>query len=155
VERKEQRMKRLVVSAGLALGLMLVPAIANAGGPPSVSFYVNGTMYRTIGTPTDLSGTAAPDGSFDLIYDFGGAQLNVATAAPGDAGYNGGRWRVHALSFNSSYAATLAAHDLDGDGALDTTAEVQAALFDVSPTGAADQGVVKSFECPVIKVTRR
>jgi hypothetical protein len=62
---------------------------------------------------------------------------------------------VHALSFNSSYAATLAAHDLDGDGALDTTAEVQAALFDVSPTGAADQGVVKSFECPVIKVTRR
>jgi hypothetical protein len=148
-------MKRLVVSAGLALGLALVPAVANAGGPPSVGFYVNGTMYRTIGTPTDLSRTGAPDASFDLIYDFGGAQLNVATAAPGDAGYNGGRWQVHALSFNSTYAATLAAHDLDGDGALDTTGEVQSALSDVSSTGATDQGVVKSFECPAIKAAPR
>jgi hypothetical protein len=148
-------MKRIVIAVGLALGLMLVPSVAYAGGPPSVSFYVNGTMYRTVGTPTDLSGTGAPDGSFDLIYDFGGGQLNVATAAPGDAGYNGGRWQVHALSFNSTYSATLVAHDLDGDGAIDTTAEVQSALSDASPTGAVDLGVVKSFECPVIPVARR
>jgi hypothetical protein len=51
--------------------------------------------------------------------------------------------------------ATLAAHDLDGDGALDSTGEVQSALSDVSSTGATDQGVVKSFECPAIKAAPR
>jgi hypothetical protein len=144
-------MKRLIVGGGVALALALVPGIASAGnGPPHAGFYVNGSVYRTVGTPTDLSGTGAPASSFDTIYDFGGAQLNVATAAPGDAGYNGGRWQVHALSFDSSYATTLAAHDLDGDGVLDTNAEVSSALADASSTGATDLGVVKSFECPVI-----
>jgi hypothetical protein len=93
-----------------------------------------------------------PAASFDTIYDFAGAQLNVATAAPGDAGFNGGRWRVHAVSFNSSYATTLAAHDLNGDGVIDTNAEVASALTDGSSSGATDLGIVKSFECPVIHV---
>jgi hypothetical protein len=79
-------------------------------------------------------------------------QLNVATAAPGDAGYSGGRWHVHALSFNSTYAAAVAAHDTDGDGALDTNAEVWAALADGGAGGATDAGVVKSFVCPVIRL---
>lgn len=144
-------MRRLVASSVLAMVMVVVPGIASAGGPPSVGFYVDGTVYRTIGTPTDLSGTGAPESSFDVIYDFGGNQLNVATAAPGYPDYNGGRWLVHALSFNSSYENTLAAHDLDGDGVLDSTAEVQSALSDQSSNGATDVGVVKSFECPAIK----
>ena len=57
---------------------------ALAGGPPQPSFYVDGTLYRTIGTPTDLSQTGAPAHSFDTIYEFFGNQRNVATAAPGD-----------------------------------------------------------------------
>jgi hypothetical protein len=144
-------MRRLVASSVLAMVMVVVPGIASAGGPPSVGSYVDGTVYRTIGTPTDLSGTGAPESSFDVIYDFGGNQLNVATAAPGYPDYNGGRWLVHALSFNSSYENTLAAHDLDGDGVIDTTAEVESALSDSSSTGATDSGVVKSFECPAIK----
>lgn len=144
-------MRRLVASSVLAMVMVVVPGIASAGGPPSVGFYVDGTVYRTIGTPTDLSGTGAPESSFDVIYDFGGNQLNVATDAPGYPDYNGGRWLVHALSFNSSYENTLAAHDLDGDGVLDSTAEVQSALSDPSSNGATDVGVVKSFECPAIK----
>src|SRR5215213_1411056 len=134
-------MRRVVVTAGVALGLLLIPGLASAGGPPQVGFYVNGSTYRTIGTPTDLSGTGAPAASFDTIYDFGGAQLNVATAAPGDAGFNGGRWRVHALGWNTSYATTLAAHDSNGDGVLDTNAEVWAALADGGSGGAVDLGV--------------
>ena len=145
-------MRRAVLASVVGLALLLLPGVASAGGPPAVGFYVNGTVYRTIGTPTDLSSTGAPARSFDTIYDFGGAQLNVATAAPGDAGYNGGRWRVHALSFNSSYATTLAAHDLNGNGVLDTNAEVSAALADGSSSGATDLGVVKSFVCPVIRI---
>ncbi len=114
-------MKRAILA--LVVGaLPLVPSVAHAGvGGPA--FYENGVVYRTVGTPTDLSSTGAPDSSFDTIYDFGGAQLNVATAAPGDPGYNGGRWRVHLLGGNTSYAATLAAHDTNNDGVLDTNAE--------------------------------
>lgn len=145
-------MRRILVTLIGAIALAAVPGIASAGGVGGPAFYVNGTVYRTVGTPTDLSRTGAPDHAFDTIYDFGGAQLNVATAAPGDRGYNGGRWRVHALSFNSTYAAAVAAHDADGDGVLDTNAEVWSALADTTASGITDTGVVKSFECPVIKL---
>jgi len=146
-------MRRSILTAVVAAAFALIPGVAHAGvGGPA--FYVNGTLYRTVGTPTDLSNTGAPESSFDTIYDFGGAQMNVATAAPGDAGYNGGRWRVHALAWNTDYATTLAAHDADHDGALDTNAEVWAALDDTGVGGATDAGIVKSFECPAIPLAR-
>src|SRR5438094_8051774 len=110
-------MKRTILVASAAAALALTPSIAHAGvGGPA--FYVNGVTYRTVGTPTDLSTTGAPASSFDTIYDFGGAQLNVATSAPGDPGYDGGRWQVHALAWNTDYATTLAAHDANQDGVL-------------------------------------
>jgi hypothetical protein len=146
-------MRRALIALGVAAAIAFAPGIAaakGAGGVTGPAILVNGVAYRTVGTPTDLSGTGGPASSFDTIYDFGGAQLNVATAAPGDPGYNGGRWQVHGLSFNTSYATTLAAHDLNGDGVIDTNAELDAILADASPTGATDLGVVKSFECPVI-----
>jgi hypothetical protein len=123
---------------------------AGSGGVTAPSIYVNGVLYRTVGTPTDFSGTRAPDSSFETIYDFGGLQPNVAAAAPGDPGFRGGRWQVHALAFNTSYAATVAAHDTNGSGNLDSTAEIAAALADPGAGGATDLGVVKLFECPVI-----
>jgi len=143
--------KRLRLSAtvvGLATGAVwavgVAPVSAGVGGP---AFYVDGQVYRTVGTPTDLSGTGAPAHAWDVIYEFFGAQLNVAEAAPGDRDYNGGRWQVHGLEFPSGYAAAIADGDLDGDGVLDSTAEVSAALA----TGTAvDTGVIKQFECPAI-----
>jgi hypothetical protein len=90
-----------------------------------------------------------PASSYDTIYQFFGAQTyNVATAAPGDPGFNGGRWRVIGLSF-SEYDAALAGHDTNASGDFDTTAEVQSALADGS---AVSLGVVTSFECPVIRI---
>ena len=143
-------MKRTILIVMATDALALTPSIARAGvGGPA--FYVNGVTYRTVGTPTDLSKTGAPASSFDTIYDFGGSQLN---AAPGDPGYHGGRWRVHALAWNTDYATTLAAHDTNHDGAIDTNAEVWGALADGGAGGAADLGVVKSFECPVIPLAR-
>jgi hypothetical protein len=120
---------------------------AGSGGVTGPAFYVNGQLYRTVNTPTDLSNTGAPDSSFDTIYDFGGLQPNVATAAPGDPGYNGGRWRVHGLSF-SNYDAAVQQFDANDSGDFDTTSEVQAAL---AAGAATDNGIVKSFVCPVIK----
>ena len=123
-------------------------AAGGSGGVSGPAFYVDGQLYRTVGTPTDLSKTGAPDKSFDTIYEFFGLQPNVATAAPGDAGYNGGRWRVHGLQF-ADYAAAVAAFDANDSGDLDSDEEVNAAL---AAGAATDIGVIKSFECPVIHV---
>ena len=135
------RLGLAVLAAALA-----VPAAAMAGGVTGPAFYVDGSVYRTVGTPTDLSATGAPSHSFDTIYDFGGLQMNVATAAPGDRDYNGGRWQVHGLSI-PSYAAALAAGDLNANGVLDSDSEVAAAI---AAGAATDVGIVKSFVCPVI-----
>lgn len=142
-------MRRMLIGGVAAIAAAVLAGAAMAGGPPQPSFYVNGTLYRTVGTPTDFSRTGAPASSYDSIYQFFGAQTyNVAEAAPGDPGYNGGRWRVIGLSF-PDYDAALAAHDSNGSGAFDSVAEVQAALADGS---AVSLGVVKSFECPVIRL---
>lgn len=57
---------------------------------------------------------------------------------------------MHAISFNTSYADTLAMYDSNDSGSLDSVAEVQAALDDPGADGATDLGVVELFECPVI-----
>ena len=143
-------MKRLSVTAIVTALVLVFAAGAYAGGAGGVSdgpaFYVDGQLYRTVGTPTDLTNTGAPDHSFDTIYEFFGLQLNVATAAPGDPGYNGGRWRVHGLTF-TNYPAAVAAFDTNGSGNLDSDEEINAAL---AAGAAKDIGVVKSFVCPVI-----
>jgi hypothetical protein len=146
-------MRRALFTA-LVAGIVLVApaslaAAAGAGGVTGPSFYVDGTLYRTVGTPTDLSGTGAPASSFDTIYEFFGEQpFNVAAAAPGDPGYNGGRWLVHGLEF-ADYAAAVDAFDANGSGDFDSDEEVAAAL---AAGAATDLGVVKSFSCPVIKI---
>jgi hypothetical protein len=142
--------KLLLVGLVAALAASASAYGAGSGGVTGPAFYVDGELYRTVATPTDISHTGAPAHSFDTIYDFGGEQPNVATAAPGDRDYNGGRWMVHALAFNTSWAATVAAHDSNGSGDLDSDAEVQAALADAGPGGATDAGVVKRFVCPAI-----
>ena len=141
--------KLTLMSLAAAFAAIALAATATAGGVTGPAFYVDGQLYRTVGTPTDLSSTGAPDRSFDTIYEFFGLQRNVATAAPGDPGYNGGRWMVHAVAYNTSWAATVAAHDANGSGDLDSDEEVAAAL---AAGAATDIGIVKSFECPVIRV---
>ena len=139
--------KSAVLVAALA---MLTPATAafaaGSGGVTGPAFYVDGQLYRTVNTPTDLSGTGAPASSFDTIYDFGGLQPNVATAAPGDPDYNGGRWQVHGLQF-TDYEQAVEQFDANGSNDLDSDEEVATAL---ASGAATDTGVVKSFVCPVI-----
>jgi hypothetical protein len=141
-------LKSMLLAVTAAAALLATTASAGVTGP---AFYVDGTLYRTVNTPTDLSGTGAPAHSQDTIYDFGGNQLNVATAAPGDRDYNGGRWQVHALRFPSGYAAALAAGDTNGNGVIDSDAELATAM---AAGTAVDAGVVKRFVCPVIKIPK-
>jgi hypothetical protein len=143
----------LVTAVGAVAALASAAAVmAGSGGVTGPAFYVDGELYRTVLTPTDLSGTGAPAHSFQPIYDFGGLQPNVATAAPGDLGYRGGRWTARPVLFNSTYADAVSQHDLDGSGHIDTNAEL-ASLFADGDTGGATAGpVAMRFVCPVIRV---
>jgi len=147
-------MRRVLIAAIVPAALALMPAHVSAGVTAGPAFYVDGQPYRTVGTPTDLTATGAPDHTFDTIYQFGGAQpLNVATAAPGDADYNGGRWRVEVVGYaaGQTYATALAAFDANDSGDFDSDEEIQAAI---------DAGVITtsdgpSFVCPVIPLPGR
>jgi hypothetical protein len=91
-----RRVAALVSAIGLAASLGAGTALA--GGPPKLSFYIDDVRYRTVGTPTDFSGTGAPDSTYDKIYNLG-TGINVADAKPGDTDFNGGRWQVYVVTW--------------------------------------------------------
>jgi hypothetical protein len=142
---------RYAIAAAAVAASVAVPAAATgngAGGVSGPAFYVDGEVYRTVGTPTDLSHTGAPAHSFDTLYDVSAYQsLNVSEAAPGVPGYNGGRWRVQVVTF-SDHASALAAFDANGSGNFDSDEEVEAAIA----AGMATTSAGPSFVCPVIKL---
>ena len=142
--------RRWMVVTGLIGVILALTAAAGMAGVTGPAFYVDGELYRTVGTPTDFEGSGAPEHSFDTIYEFHGVQRNVADAAPGDRDYNGGRWIVHGLSF-TDYEAAVAGFDANGSGTFDWAEEVEAAI---AAGAATDEGVLKMFECPAIKVPR-
>lgn len=148
-------MKKFLTTIAIASAAALAPASVavvsaagnGAGGVTGPAFYVDGELYRTVGTPTDFSGTGAPAHSYDTIYAIDG-QRNIATAAPGDTGYNGGRWQVLPVTIDD-YDAALAVADTNGSGDLDSDEELDAAV----EAGLASIGEsVRSFLCPVIHV---
>lgn len=137
----------LPAAAFAGLGVTGPALAAGVSGP---AFWIDGELYRTVATPTDFSGTGAPQSTYDAIYSFAGNQRNVAEAGPGDRDFNGGRWQVHQLAFPDGYAAALATGDVNGNGQIDSTAELQRA-FDNGT--AVDTGVIlRTFECTVNKV---
>jgi hypothetical protein len=143
-----QRRIVMLVTGLVAAGVLAAGSLAaGSGGISGPAFYVDGQLYRTVATPTSLP-ASAPAKSFDTIYEFFGVQTNVAEAAPGDRDYNGGRWMVHGLSF-ANYAAAVAAFDANGSGDFDSAEEVRAAI---AAGAATDQGVIKRFVCPAIKI---
>jgi hypothetical protein len=131
-------------AAGAAAAAMLLSVAASsvaAGGPPSLAFYVDGERYRTIGTPTDFSGTGAPASSFDRIYGLGNGLANVAEAAPGDRDFNGGRWMVLPVTWHVTPVQLTSAEQVEQyaqQGAL-TIADTPARMFEcpVIPVGGA------------------
>jgi hypothetical protein len=132
------------VLAGVALA---GPAQAGVSVP---AFWIDGDLFRTVATPTDLADTGAPASTFDAIYSFAGNQRNVAEAKPGDPDFNGGRWQVHQLAFPSGYAAALSSGDQNGNGQIDSTDELQVAFDDGT---AVDTGtILRTFVCTVNQV---
>ena len=136
--------RRLTSATATAALLRAVAASAvAAGGPPQVGFYVDGAQYRTVGTPTDFSGTGAPARSFDRIYVLGSGLQNVAEAKPGDRDYNGGRWMVLPVSWAA------------GSTPVQLTSAEQVEAYAAAGKLTIATTPVKLFECPVIPLRGR
>lgn len=134
---EEDPMRRIGIALTTALlGSIVAAGTVAAGGPPGVGFYVDGHLYRTVGTPTDFSGTGAPAHSYDRIFVLGGDLTNVAEAKPGDRDFNGGRWMVTPVDWK----AVTPTQVTDADELIAMEAEGLIAFGDP----------VKYFECPVI-----
>lgn len=128
-----------LLAAAAFLASLGASAVA-AGGPPSLAFYVDDVRYRTLGTPTDFSGTGAPESTYDRIYALGDGLINVAEAKPGDADFNGGRWAVLPITWAQGVTPMQATND----GQI--LAWEQAGLLTIATDPA------KQFLCPVIPV---
>jgi hypothetical protein len=119
----------LVLSAGAV-------SANNGKGPPGAGIVVDNLLYRTVGTPTDFSGTGAPAGSYDTIYALGEGLYSVASSAPGDSDFNGGRWMVFEVVWTNTAPVQL-------------TSEEQVLAYEDAGMIEID-GPIKYFECPVI-----
>jgi hypothetical protein len=128
--------RRILASLGAATLLAAVATSALAGGPPGVAFYVDGDLYRTVGTPTDFADTGAPVSSFDTVYQFFGTITNVASSAPGDRDFNGGRWMVIGASWN------VTPYQLHSEEEVLAAADAGDITLTSEP--------IRLFECPVI-----
>lgn len=101
-----------VATAGALLVSVAASTVA-AGGPPSLAFYVDDVRYRTVGTPTDFTGTGAPSFTYDKIYTLGSGLINVAEAKPGDRDFNGGRWAVYPVTWAPGVTPVQLTNDAD------------------------------------------
>ena len=106
-----RRLFSLLAALGIVLSIAAAPAAA--GGPPSLSFYIDGARYRTVGTPTDFSNTGAPASTYDKLYALGGTLINVAEAKPGDRDFNGGRWMVLPITWTSTPVQLTSAEQVE------------------------------------------
>jgi hypothetical protein len=133
-----------VLAATLAFG----PLVHAGVGPPAPnSFWVDGSMYATVGTPTSLPNHGPKDGIY--VFTNLDGQKPVAEAKPGDHDYNGGRWQVTLLEYTEE---GLNHFDADDDGVADfelTSWEMVQDSMGMGYLVVAGQG--PSFVCPVIR----
>lgn len=128
-------LRRTLLVPALALVVVSLGSVASAQlGPPGGTIYAGDRLFQTVGTPADL-----PDhGKFDTIYALGNGLANVAEAAPGEPGFNGGRWEVRMVTF-----LTIAPTQFTN--AADVEAAAAAGQISIGP-------VVRRFECPLIPI---
>ena len=114
------------------------------------AIWASGNIYGTVLTSATFR--APPPHSTDTLYDFGMSglmgQRAVASGAPGDKGYNGGRWTVMMVSFTT---LGMSVHDPDGDGFVnfELTSEAQV----LAHSGFGHFTIMDAnfyFECPLI-----
>lgn len=152
---RTSRSLTLLTAVGLVMASSLPSAHADAAAVVADAIWANDALYGTIGT--DTSFTAPPEGTTDVLFNFGDSGLSgqraVSEAAPGDPDYNGGRWNVMLVTFTE---LGMTIHDADGDGMVDfelTNAEAVLHHAELGHLTITAPGVY--FECPLRPQPRR
>ena len=108
--------RRLATLLVVAAAVLAVSAVATAARPgfvfPGSCCYYQGDSVRTVVPPA-----AFPNQGTDPFYAITNGvagQKAVVGLAPGDAGYNGGHWAFHSVTFNAGAAKSL----LTSEGAI-------------------------------------
>lgn len=144
-----------LLGAVLVLGVALASlpsAAAQATPVRQPAIWVDGDLYGTVLTPATFKG-AAPDHSFDALYNFDNSglmgQRSVSEAAPGDPDYNGGRWMVFAVTFTD---LGMSIHDPGGDGMVDFELTSEEQVLEHAALGhlVISEEPVTLFECPLL-----
>ena len=137
----------LAFALGLAVALLVASTALVAAGSDDravvrlePAIYANDQLYVTVVTQNTDFSQAHPDQSLDTIYNFRGVQRSVADAAPGDPGFNGGRWAVILVSWNPGTTPRL----------LTNAGDVEAAIAAGELTAV---GPVRYFVCTLIPLT--
>lgn len=131
------RFSRALFGTALLLVLAASPfaavrATAQQGGPPTNMIYANDELFTGVNAPRDLP----PHGKFDTIYVLGSGLASVADAAPGDRDFNGGRWEVRPVTWN-----TISPTQFTNDEQVEAAAAA----------GQITIGeIVRRFECPLV-----
>jgi hypothetical protein len=126
--------RQLALGFGLASIAFFGAAVETSAqqGPPTNRIYANDELFTGVNAPRDLPNS----GKFDTIYVLGPGLASVADAAPGDPDYNGGRWEVRVVTWNTIAPTQFTNSD-----------QVEAAAV----AGQISIGdVVRRFECPLI-----
>jgi hypothetical protein len=104
----------LALALGVALAFIVAaPGFVVAGTDDRAiirlepAIYANDQLYGTIVTQNTDFSEAHPAQSLDKIYNFRGVQPSVADAAPGQPGFNGGRWAVYLVTWNQGATPRL------------------------------------------------
>jgi len=110
-------MKRIVLSSIALVALVALVAVAKPGFG---HLFYNGSVVRTVVPPA-----ASPQTGVDNLYVVMGGttdQIPVAAVAPGAAGYHGGKWAFHSVTWNTTpYTLRSEAMVLNAQGAGDVT----------------------------------
>lgn len=143
-------MKLKLIGAMLVAGFTVGNLVAGRATKVADAIWVNDQLYGTVLTDTNFK--SPPAHSTDVIFNFDGSglsgQRSVAEVAPGDPGYNGGRWHVYAVSFTD---AGLMEYDPDGNGVVNLELSNAEAVLDAADLGLltiSDTGIF--FECPLL-----
>ena len=96
--------RRVVTLLAVAAAVLAVSAVATAARPgfvfPGGCCFYDGDSVRTVVPPA-----AFPNEGTDPFYAVMGGfpdQKAVVGLAPGDAGYNGGHWAFHSVTWNDT-----------------------------------------------------
>ena len=110
-------MRRIAVLMAVAIVAIAAITIAKPGFG---NLYYDGHVVRTVVPPAKMPNA----GLDDLFAIMGGVQgqLAVVAVAPGAAGYHGGKWAFHSVTWNTTpYLLTSAAAVMAAQSAGDAT----------------------------------